>query len=389
MSKILLINFPAEGHVNPVLGITKAWTDRGDEVHAVTTAHYQERFERLGAHVHIHPDYIRLLSVNEGDIDSMQPFFYAMLQTSLDILELVEALSKQHSFDFVYYDMFGAGELVRDFLQVPAIGSNPSFVLQEAHFETPLYRKDEKAAHLLEEINERFGVQPKRLMQFMTNRGELNMVYTSEYFQPSVDALNDSFVFIGPSFPKRADQHQFPLEALEQEKVVFISMGTVLGDTEAFFNMCIDAFADFDGRVVIATGGKIDRSLLKPAPSHFIIEPYVPQLEVLEQTDVFVTHGGMNSVNESIHYHVPMVVIPFDKDQPMVAKRLTELSAARALDKEQLTAKRLRDTVDAVLKSNTYRAGIEKIEESFQTAGGTEKALHVIDQLMQKKQTQS
>ncbi|MFB8735843.1 hypothetical protein ACEQPO_25655 [Bacillus sp. SL00103] len=42
---------------------------------------------------------------------------------------------------------------------------------------------------------------------------------------------------------------------------------------------------------------------------------------------MFVTHGGMNSVNENIHYHVPMVVIPVDKDQPMVAQRLTELSA--------------------------------------------------------------
>ncbi|MFS0655163.1 macrolide family glycosyltransferase [Bacillus sp. 179-C3.3 HS] len=388
MAKILLINFPAEGHVNPVLGMIKAWTDRGDEVHAVTTVHYEERMKRLGAHVHIHPDYIRTLSVNEGDLDSMQPFFHAMLQTSIDILELVETLSHQHSFDVVYFDMFGAGELVCEFLKIPGVGSNPSFVLQEAHFDTPLYRKDEKAAHLLEEIKDRFGVEPKHLMQFMKNRGELNIVYTSEYFQPSVDALNDSFVFVGPSFPKRADQHHFPLEALEQERVVFISMGTVLGDTEAFFNMCIDAFADFEGKVVMATGDKIDMSLVKEAPAHFIIAPYVPQLEVLEHTDVFVTHGGMNSVNEAIHFHVPMVVIPHDKDQPMVAQRLTDLSAARALDKDQLTAEQLRDTVKSVLTTNTYKAGIEKIQESFETAGGTEKALRMIDQYIQTKQTQ-
>lgn len=389
MAKILLITFPAEGHVNPMLGMIKSWADRGDEVHAVTTVHYEERIKRLGAHVHIHPDYIRTLHVEEGDLDSMQPFFHAMLQTSYDILEVVETLSEKHSFDLVYFDMFGAGELVRDYLHIPSIGSNPSFVLQEAHFDTPLYRKDEKADHLVEKIQERFGVQPTRLMQFMKNRGELNIVYTSEYFQPSVDSLNDSFVFIGPSFLKRADQHDFPLEALEQEKVVFISMGTVLGDTEAFFNMCIDAFEDFDGKVIIATGEKVDRSLLKEAPAHFLIEPYVPQLEVLELTDVFITHGGMNSVNEGIHYHVPMVVIPVDKDQPMVAQRLTELSAACALDKDQLTAKQLRETVETVLGSDTYRAGIEKIEESFQAAGGTEKALRVIDQFMQAKQTQS
>ena len=126
MAKILLITFPAEGHVNPMLGIIKAWADRGDEVHAVTTVHYEQRIKRLGAHVHKHPDYIRTLHVDEGNLDSMQPFFHAMLQTSFDILEVVETLSQQHSFDFVYFDMFGAGELVRDYLQIPGIGSNPS-----------------------------------------------------------------------------------------------------------------------------------------------------------------------------------------------------------------------------------------------------------------------
>ncbi|KOA72644.1 UDP-glucosyltransferase, partial [Bacillus stratosphericus] len=101
MAKVLMITFPAEGHVNPMLGMIRAFVDRGDEVHVVTTVHYQKRIKRLGAHVHIHPDYIRTLSVEESDLESMQPFFHAMLQTSLDILEVVETLSQQHSFDSV------------------------------------------------------------------------------------------------------------------------------------------------------------------------------------------------------------------------------------------------------------------------------------------------
>jgi hypothetical protein len=44
----------------------------------------------------------------------------------------------------------------------------------------------------------------------------------------------------------------FPIDSLKNEKVIYISMGTVLGDTEAFFNLCIDAFSDFEGKVVIA-----------------------------------------------------------------------------------------------------------------------------------------
>ena len=44
----------------------------------------------------------------------------------------------------------------------------------------------------------------------------------------------------------------------------------------------------------------------------------VPQLTVLAQADVFITHGGFGSIKESIHYEVPMLVYPLDLhyDQP-------------------------------------------------------------------------
>lgn len=119
-------------------------------------------------------------------------------------------------------------------------------------------------------------------------------------------------------------------------------MGTVLDHTEDFFNLCIDAFSGFNGKVVIAAGEKADLTKLKQAPENFIIAPYVPQLEVLEQSDVFITHGGMNSVNEGIHFSVPLVVIPHDKDQPMVAQRLSELHAGYVISKDEVNAQILK-----------------------------------------------
>ena len=38
----------------------------------------------------------------------------------------------------------------------------------------------------------------------------------------------------------------------------------------------------------------------------------VPQLEVLKFSDLFITHGGMGSIKESIEYEVPMIVYPLD-----------------------------------------------------------------------------
>ncbi|CAM2921118.1 YdhE [Bacillus amyloliquefaciens] len=234
-------------------------------------------------------------------------------------------------------------------------------------------------------MKDKYGVAPDSLVQFMNNTGELNVVYTSRYFQPESETFGDEYLFIGPSFPKRKGDTAFPIDSLKNEKVIYISMGTVLGNTEAFFNLCIDAFSDFEGKVVIAAGEKADLSKIKQAPENFIIAPYVPQLEVLEQADVFVTHGGMNSVNEGIHYQVPLVVIPHDKDQPMVAGRLTELNAGFTVQKDEVSAEKLKLAAEEVLHNGKYKQGIQAINESFKECMDMKDVLARIDRFIETK----
>jgi UDP:flavonoid glycosyltransferase YjiC (YdhE family) len=40
-------------------------------------------------------------------------------------------------------------------------------------------------------------------------------------------------------------------------------------------------------------------------PANFIVRPSVPQLEVLQGTDIFITPGDLNSVHEGLYYGVP------------------------------------------------------------------------------------
>lgn len=219
----------------------------------------------------------------------------------------------------------------------------------------------------------------------MNNSADLTFVFTSSYFQPNNEQFDESKVFIGPTFPNRADKDNFPIDMLKNEQVLFISMGTVLDRTEEFFNMCIDAFANFDGKVVIAAGERADMNQIKEAPENFIISAYVPQLKVLEHADVFITHGGMNSVNEAIHFNVPMVVIPHDKDQPMVAQRLTELEAGYRLQKEHVNSNTLKKAVNEVLANEQYKEGIQTINRSFQECGGAREAVHIIDRFIARE----
>ncbi|ADO58647.1 macrolide family glycosyltransferase [Paenibacillus polymyxa] len=387
MLNVLMVNFPAEGHVNPTLGITQAFAARGDQVHYITTEKYKNRLEAVGAKVHLHPDLVRTASIDTSTPAGLNAFMNIHIQTSMDILAIIQELSERIQFDLVFYDRFGAGELVRDYLNIPGISSSPSFLISNHLMAANLFRSDAKVPFQPDEqvttslhlMKERFGVAPKEMVQFMNNSGALNVVYTSKYFQPNGEQFGDEHLFIGPSFPERKGENSFPLDRLQDKKVLYISMGTVLDHTEDFFNTCIEAFSDFEGIVVIAAGEKADFTKINPAPEHFIISPYVPQLEVLRHSDVFITHGGMNSVNEGIHFNVPLVVLPQDKDQPMVAQRLTELQAGYRITKDQINTQTLRDGVHEVMSNAAYKEGVQKINDSFQQSGGTKEALAKID----------
>ena len=77
---------------------------------------------------------------------------------------------------------------------------------------------------------------------------------------------------------------------------------------------CIKAFGNKELSVILNTGrGTGDTGNI---PSNIWTYSYVPQLEVLQHTDLFITHGGMNSVNEAMYYGVPMLVMPVINDAP-------------------------------------------------------------------------
>ncbi|NLU70685.1 glycosyltransferase [Streptomyces sp. HNM0574] len=81
--------------------------------------------------------------------------------------------------------------------------------------------------------------------------------------------------------------------------------------------------------VIVATGGvPVDGSGLPP---HVHLTERLPQPLLLEAADVFLTHGGFNSVRESLRTGTPIAVLPQFGDQHPNAQRATELGIGREI----------------------------------------------------------
>lgn len=74
---------------------------------------------------------------------------------------------------------------------------------------------------------------------------------------------------------------------------------------------------------------------------------WFPQQAVLNHKNVkvFVTQGGMQSLEESIHYRVPMVGMPFFGDQEFNVDRMVKVGIAKSIDCNTFTSEELEKTI--------------------------------------------
>ncbi|HJG54963.1 MAG TPA: glycosyl transferase, partial [Staphylococcus arlettae] len=146
--------------------------------------------------------------------------------------------------------------------------------------------------------------------------------------------------------------------------VIYISLGTVFNENISFFNRCFAALKDLDVTVVVSIGTTNNLANFDDIPSNFIVESYVPQIELLQYTDLFITHAGMNSTNEAMMMDVPLLAFPQSADQPVVSHQIEQLGIGKKLDSATVTTTELKTTVTEMLTNlDYYKANIAKIKQ--------------------------
>ncbi|WP_375104372.1 macrolide family glycosyltransferase [Paenibacillus sp. RS8] len=391
MARVLFINAGSEGHINPTIGIVQELISRGEEVVYFSIEAFRERIEETGALVRTLDDQQYIKAFISGGRDYLLERVNGLLLTADIVIPGVLEQIKGEHFDYIIHDsMFGCGRLIAQILKLPAINSCTSFVQTKASFDQLMEQfymeapaeivkaVDDRFQSLTAKIKEEYGVEIHSPYEVFCNPAPLTIVYTTREFQPYDEALDQSYKFVGPSISSRSTLDDFDLSAIKGKELIYISMGTVFNQAIDFYKLCFKAFGNMDHTIVMSIGNKVQIYDLGEIPQNFIVKNYVPQMNVLQNSRVFISHGGMNSVHEGLYSGVPLIVIPQSADQPIIAEQVANAGAGIKLQMQGLTATELREAVERVLTLPSFQKAVATIKDSFRTSGGSHQAVDEI-----------
>ena len=178
----------------------------------------------------------------------------------------------------------------------------------------------------------------------------------------------------------------FPWERLTGEPLIYASMGTILNGQVDVFRTIVAAVAkNKNMQLVLSIGDQVDPKQIGPIPTNAIVVQRAPQLELLKQAAVCVTHAGLNTVLESLAQGVPQLAIPITYDQPGVAARIAHKRTGMVTSLDKLTADHLAFLVNEVLTDPIYRENSHKLQKAITEANGLSVAADLIEESLGTK----
>lgn len=321
--------------------------------------------------------------------------FVQVLPALVDLLSSVSGDLEEWAPDLVIYDSACPwAKIACRRLGIPAVSSCSSTVMARAQQEEVCgFVATRPDTERCRDFLRRVYALEYDPVEVYCNYDDLTIVWSLPELQPHAKAL-PSARFFGAGLPRREHVGDGSIIRWMQEcrdrgkTIIYLSMGTVVGQekwsvptTDMLREVMREFAVDQNVAFVVSTGERSDpRALLRDGrerfPDHFLVARWVPQLAVLGETDVFITHGGNNGFNEALFFGVPMLVVPVFGDQHMNGTTVERLGLGATIrspfapnvstDLSHVTGARIRNGLERIARNRAQIAeAIAVIQKKF------------------------
>lgn len=215
----------------------------------------------------------------------------------------------------------------------------------------------------------------------------LNVVFSVDAWAPRAAADNPGVFAVGAPFDDDECAHRdfgsaFPFHRLQAGRArVYVSFGSQAWCQPRLFALVFAAASSLHLQVIASVGDLVDDPVfMQSLPADAIAVRFAPQLQILDAVDVFVSHGGANSVVEALWYARPLVLLPLCNDQPLQARFVTRAGAGVVLDINNVDVATLRAALSTAV-SDEMGLRVRALSHALRQGGGPTQVAHLIEKL--------
>jgi MGT family glycosyltransferase len=214
----------------------------------------------------------------------------------------------------------------------------------------------------------------------------LNVVFSVDAWASRAAAENPRVFAVGAPFDDDEAAHRddddvpFAFERLRADRQkLYVSFGSQAFFQPRLFGLVIAAARALELQVIASVGDLVDDDLfMAAAPADAILARSVPQLALLPRVDVFVSHGGANSVVEALWCARPLVLLPLCNDQPLQARFVEAAGAGVVVDVDTVAEARLVAAIRQAL-AGPCAERMKTLSQALRAGGGPSVVVELIE----------
>lgn len=170
-----------------------------------------------------------------------------------------------------------------------------------------------------------------------------------------------------------------------QRKLIYAGFGSSFTTDLSLLNRLIEAVAQRpDWDLLISLGESRAASDLHPLPENVHPFSWLPQLVVLRHADVVVTHGGINTIDESVLCGVPMLIFcGFETDMGGNTARALYHRMGLAGSRQRDSPQAIGCHIDRLLTESHFKENVERLRSCYLAYSENRVAEGVVDALLE------
>lgn len=411
MKRIVFFSIPLFGHVNYGLKIAKRLKKCGYDVvyysgfaykkfieKAEVTFHsYSKEIEQLFSYENstYNNEYMQYVHAEELNHISEWYKFCHHLYTITDIFMRVD-IAEMKSPDLVVYDSAALwGRYVSKYFKIKSVASCTPYTYIEEYVYMDLNRfsklifqenlSERTSKRLIYVLNHRLNysflnISPCSILEPLDPKSDYKLIYTVKEFQAGSEYMDSNTTFFcGIMQENDMISVDYTKLICKNGPNIYIAFGSIYNNA-SIFNKIFESCKYLNFNFILNIGTTINPNTFANLPDNWKIVQSLNQVELLKYMDIFISHGGVNSVREAMHQGVPIIILPTEGDTFCTAEDIRENKLGVVLSISDINM--IGTVIEKLIQNEIIKNNCKKLSHIMQSSIGLNGVVDIIENIL-------